>query len=83
LKFVQTQKLFKLKIVQTQKLFKFENYSYFEFMQIRNCLKNEKPKKQPNSKPGKKKNRKKKTENIEPCAKRAVAHIPPPAGGAC
>jgi hypothetical protein len=44
-KFVQTRKLFKLKIVQTQKKFKFENYSYFEFMQIRNCLKNEKPKK--------------------------------------
>jgi hypothetical protein len=25
----------------------------------------------------------KNTENIEPCAKRAAAHIPPPAGGAC
>jgi hypothetical protein len=76
--------LFKLKIVQTQKLFKFKNYSYFEFMPIRNCLKNKKPSKnQPNSEPGKKKNRQKNTENIEPCAKRAAAHIPPPAGGAC
>jgi hypothetical protein len=52
-------------------------------MQIRNCLKNEKPKNQPNSEPGKKKNRKKNTENIEPCAKWAASYIPPPAGGAC
>jgi hypothetical protein len=57
--------LFKLKIVQTQKLFKLENYSYFEFIQIRNYLKKNQ-KNQPNSEPGKKKNRQKNTESIEP-----------------
>jgi hypothetical protein len=42
LEICSNSKLFKLKIVQTQKLFKIENYSYFEFIQIQNCLKKQK-----------------------------------------
>jgi hypothetical protein len=43
LKKFQTKKLFKLKIIQTRKLLKFKKLFRFEFVQVRNCLENEKP----------------------------------------
>jgi hypothetical protein len=73
-KIVQTQNLFKLKNCSNSKLFKLKNYSklkiilIFEFTQIQNCLKNEKPKKPAELvNQGKRKTYRKNTESIELC----------------